>query len=527
MGDINSRYLKGGKTMSEHKNTDQLPKESFSYWLESVQLQSFPPLEHDLEIEVAIIGAGMTGITTAYNLVKEGFQVALFEANTVMNGTTGHTTAKVTAQHGLIYDEFIRNFGEENARLYYQANQEAQTFIEDCIHLHGIDCQFRQEDAYVFTQSPDYIEKLQKEAEAYQKLGINGHFTENIPLELPVNGAVVMKNQAQFHPLQYLKQLLQYITDHGGQIFEKTVATKLDGPNTVLFRNGQKVTAKYVISASHFPFHDGKGFFARMYPERSYAMAIESERPFPGGMYINAETPKRSIRSVMIDEKEALVIGGDSHKTGQGPPEMEHYKALQTFATEHFGSRVLYRWSAQDFYSDDKVPYIGRMSNEYNNVFVATGFKKWGMTSSTIAALLIKDLLIGKENQYEKLFDPSRFTANPAIKTIVKENLNVAGQLISGKLTVPDKEIKDLNNGEGSAVSIKGKRAGAYKTESGELFIVETTCTHMGCDVHWNGGENTWDCPCHGSRFTYDGEVIEGPAEKPLKRIDPESIRYT
>lgn len=507
-----------------------MPENPQSYWIESTNLSKFPQLERDLEVEVAIIGGGMTGITTAYNLIKEGFQVAIFEASSVLNGTTGHTTAKVTAQHGVIYDELISHFGEDSAKLYYQANMDAGAFIEDCINLHGIECDYRKENAYIYATSNDQLQKVEKEADAYQKLGIDGGFTKDIPLDLKALGAVVMKNQAQFHPLHYLTRLLEYVKENGGEIYENTVATKMDegDPVTVHFRNGKKVRAKYVISASHFPFHDGQGFFARLEATRSYILAVKSEKTFPGGVYINAAKPARSIRSVTINGEEMLLIAGDNHKTGQGKPEIEHYEALEKFATENFGTKnIMYRWSAQDLATLDKVPYIGRISSGHDNVFVATGFRKWGMTTSTVAALLITNLIIGKSSPYDDLFSPSRFVADPSIKKIVKANANVAANLIGGKLDRPDKEMKDIKDGEGAAITIKGGRAGAYKTESGELFVVDTTCTHMGCEVNWNSGDRTWDCPCHGSRFSYEGEVVEGPAQKPLKRIDPDSIDYT
>lgn len=515
------------------KNTNkdgQLSKETESYWLQSTEMESFPTLKKDIEVEVAIIGGGITGLTTAYALIKEGFEVAIIEASSILHGTTGHTTAKITSQHGLIYDELIQHFGKEKAKLYYEANLHAAKYIENNIKLHGIECEYKKEDAYLYTSSSEYLADLEKEAKAYSSLGIDGEFIENIPLDVNVKGAVVMKNQAQFHPLQYMKKLVGYIKENGGQIYEDSVATRMEdgNPATVYLRNEAKVTAKYVISCSHFPFHDGKGYFARLSPERSYVIAAKPEKHFPGGMYINAEQPTRSIRSVTINGEEVLLFGGDGHKAGQGKVEMEHYEALGKFALDNFGAKnILYRWSAQDLVTLDKVPYIGKVSASHENIFVATGFRKWGMTTSTVAALLITDLIIGKSNPYEELYTPSRFVADPSVKKIIKESVNVAANLISGKFERPDKELKDIKEGEGSVVTIKGARAGAYKTEAGELFVVDTTCTHMGCEVNWNGGDKTWDCPCHGSRFSYEGEVMEGPAEKPLKKIDPDNIDYT
>ncbi|MBW8351253.1 FAD-dependent oxidoreductase [Bacillus sp. IITD106] len=501
-----------------------------SYWIDSTKLPSFQTLENDINVDVAIVGGGITGITTAYMLLKEGFHVAVIEASNILNGTTGHTTAKVTAQHGLIYDEFIQHFGEKKTRLYYEANKEAAEQIADIINLHGIDCDFKKEDAYVYTNSSDKVQSLKKEYDAYKRLGIDGEYLDSIPLDGNIKGAVVMKNQAQFHPLHYLSHLVNYIKESGAEIYEQSVATHMDiGDRPVVhLRNGSKVTANHVISASHFPFHDNRGYFARLHPERSYVVAAKPEKTFPGGMYINAEKPKRSIRSVTVEGEDLLLFSGDGHKTGQGEPEKEHYEALEKFAKEEFGAKeILYRWSAQDLVTEDKIPFIGCNNEGDKRVLVATGFRKWGMTTSMVAAQIIRDILIGKKNRYEELYSPSRFNADPGIKTIVKENVNVAANLISGKLDRPDKELKDIKAGEGAVVSIKGGRAGAYKTMDGQLFVVDTTCTHMGCEINWNSADQTWDCPCHGSRFSTEGEVIEGPAERPLKRIDPNSIDYT
>ncbi|MFC5463411.1 FAD-dependent oxidoreductase [Lederbergia graminis] len=496
-----------------------------SYWLNSSKISRYPEITKDMHVDIAIIGGGITGITTAYVLAKKGLTVAIFEATTVMNGTTGHTTAKITAQHGLIYDEFIQHFGVENAKLYYEANRLARNQMEKWITTLGIECDFQQEDAYIYTNDSNYIDNLKKEAEAYKSIGIEGGFVEDIPMDIANQGAIVMKNQARFHPVQFLTHLLQEIKEMGGEIYENSVATKMEegNPSVVHFRNGNKVSANYVISASHFPFHDDRGFFARLHPERSYVVAGKPEKEFTGGLYLNAEKPTRSVRAVTIDGEELLLFSGDGHKTGQGKPEIEHYEALEHWASKHFGVKEFkYRWSAQDLISLDKLPYIGRQHKDNPNIYVATGFRKWGMTTSVVAAHIIKDLIMDKPNRFAELFSPARFQADPSLKKLIKENVNVAANLIGGKLDRPDKEIKDVANGEGAAITYKGKRAGAYKNEAGELFVVDTTCTHMGCEVNWNSGDNTWDCPCHGSRFSYTGEVVEGPAEKPLKKIEVE-----
>ncbi|MGE8206440.1 FAD-dependent oxidoreductase [Heyndrickxia sp. NPDC080065] len=493
-------------------------------WRESVEIPSFSNLIEDIDVDIAIVGGGITGITTAYLLTKEGFKVAIIEAGNLLNGTTGHTTAKVTAQHGLIYDEFIQNIGKENARLYYEANSEAIQFIKNTIQEHGIDCDFSEEDAYIYTNSVEYVSKLLKEEEAYKELGIDGEIVDQIPLDFQVISALVMRNQAQFHPLKYLKPLINYIQNAGGLIFENTTATDVDYGDqpVVITREGMRVTCKYVCACSHFPFYDGLGFYpTRMYPERSYLIAVKSKKDFPGGMYISAEQPTRSLRYMMYNNEKMLLVGGENHKTGQGIPTIMHYEALEEFASNQFGiDEYLYRWSAQDLTTLDKIPYIGRITSNHNQVLVATGFRKWGMTNSTLSALLLRDIIVEKENRFEELFSPSRFNSDPGVSEFISTNLDVAKHLIEGKLEYPLRDVNDLSNDEGSVVNVNGKRAGAYKDQDGKLYVVDTTCTHLGCEIEWNSGDRTWDCPCHGSRFSIKGDVVEGPAETPLKRID-------
>ncbi|WP_053375662.1 FAD-dependent oxidoreductase [Paenibacillus sp. FJAT-27812] len=504
---------------------DQLPKYPESYWIEtSSELSSYPALEQNLETDVVVVGGGISGITTAYLLAKEGLRVVLIEAGRLLNGTTAHTTAKITAQHDLIYDELIQREGEEKAALYYKANHEALQFMKQTIEQNDIDCGFSVQDAYVYTNSNEYINKLEKEMSAYAALGIPGAYLDQTPLELPARAAVVMHNQAQFHPLQYLSALVLKFVEAGGTIYENTTAVDVEpgAHPQVITSKGRRMTCKHVVSCTHFPFYDGLGFyFARMHADRSYVLGVHVEDKWSEGMYLSAEDPKRSIRYVNTAKHEKLLlIGGQSHKSGQGVCTINHYEELRKFATSHFRLKeIAYRWSAQDLATGDNIPYIGRITASSPNVFLATGYRKWGMTNGTAAALLIRDLIMEKENVYEGLYAPSRPTTLGALKNLIVDNADVAKHLIAGKLELVHKHPEDLAVDEGSVVKLHGKRAGAYKDSEGKLFLVDTTCTHMGCEVEWNNGDRTWDCPCHGSRFSYRGEVVDGPAEEPLKTL--------
>ncbi|MBP0726361.1 FAD-dependent oxidoreductase [Bacillus sp. RG28] len=502
---------------------NELPQFPEPYWRASTEFQSFSKLTSDIEADVAIVGGGITGITTAYLLAKEGVKVALIEAGSILNGTTGHTTAKITAQHDLIYDELIQKLGEEKANLYYKANDEALQFIKNKVNEYKIDCDLTAEDAYIYTNSDDYIRKLENEYKAYERLGINGEYVKSTPLPFETEAAIIMKQQAQFHPLKFLNNLIPSIQNAGGLIYENTTAVdieKADNPQ-VITRDGHKITCKHVIICSHFPFYANGLYFTRMYAERSYVLAAKTEVDFPGGMYISAEQPTRSLRYTMMNGKKLVLIGGESHKTGQGISTIKHYEALQVFGDKYFGIKEIpYRWSAQDLITLDKVPYVGQITANIPNIFVATGYRKWGMTNSVVAASLLRDTIMERNNPYYDLYSPSRFNADPSVKNFFTLNLDVAKHLIEGKLEYAFRKPEDLVNGEGAVVNVNGKRAGAYKDEDGVVHIVDTTCTHLGCELEWNSGDCTWDCPCHGSRFSIKGDVIEGPAEKPLKRID-------
>ncbi len=504
---------------------NQWPQFPEPYWREHLQFPSFQSLEEDITTDVTIIGGGISGITAGYLLSLQGVNVTIIEAGNILNGTTGHTTAKVTAQHGIIYDEFINHFGEEKAKLYYQASDSAREFIKQTVQELTINCDFEEHDAYIYTNSEKELSKLEKEATAYEKLGILGGLVDSMPLtKLPMIKALVMRGQAQFHPLKYLVPLTESIIKNGGQIFEQTTAVDIEeGTNPkVITRNGKTITSNQVICCSHYPFKDTAGFyFARMYQERSYIVAVKSDEPYPGGMYISAETPTRSVRTTPMGNDNLLLLSGEGHKTGHGINTMEHYEALATFGKEVLGvTDIQYRWSAQDIYTLDKMPYIGHYTSGSDNIYLATGYRKWGMTNGTAAGIILSDLITKGSNPYAELFSPSRFHADPDIKRFVEHNADVAYQLVKGKIGMNFKHPEEVSVGEGAHVKINGEKCGAYRDENGQLHVVNSTCTHMGCEVEWNDGERTWDCPCHGSRFTINGDVIEGPAEIPLKKVD-------
>lgn len=494
-----------------------------SYWIASTPNTNFPKLQEDLKTDILVVGGGITGITTAYLLQKEGFRVVIIDANRIAAGTTGHTTAKITSQHDLKYAKLIKQIGSEGAYLYGQANENAKALIEKIISENDIQCDFSKQPSYVYTQDEKYLQKIEDEVNAAKSLELPATYKSSIPLPIQIEGAICFENQAQFHPRKYLLALAEIFVNNGGLIYENTTAIDIHETEncTISIKDGLKITSDKVIVTTQYPFYDGWGLYAvRMYGERSYIVAAKSQIRFPEGMYISYEKPTRSLRYQPIENGEQLIlIGGEHHKTGQDTNENENYKKLIEFADSTFSATdIPYRWSAQDYTAMDHIPLIGHITSSKRNIFVATGFSKWGITSSTLAANLIKDIITTNKNECEYIFSPSRFTPISSAKDFVEQNLNVVENLIEGKTKNLPTEFS-LELGEGKPVEVDGKKAGAYRDTDGNTFIVDTTCTHLGCEVRWNSAERTWDCPCHASRFDYKGNVIEGPAQKPLKRL--------
>jgi glycine/D-amino acid oxidase-like deaminating enzyme/nitrite reductase/ring-hydroxylating ferredoxin subunit len=504
--------------IEEQKKFKQPPQ---SYWMASTPETQYPTLNEDIKVDVAIIGGGITGISCAYTLNKEGINTAIIEADRIVQGTTGHTTAKITSQHGLIYSKIKNQISAEFAQQYAEANESAIRMIEKIAIDNQIECDFSPQSAYIYTLQSKYIDKIRDEAEAASSLGIKATFLEDIPLSFPIKAAVRFDNQAQFHPRKFLLALAKNYINSGGNIFEQSRVVdieEIDGAYVIITSQGKKVTAEKLIIATHYPCYNKPGlYFTRIYTERSYVVAIKANENYPGGMYIAAEDSGHSFRSQMSDHGELILVGGEKHKTGQGGDTSKHYQALIDFSNETFTVEdIPYRWSTQDCMTLDGLPYVGYLTSKTPNMYMATGFAKWGMTNSIASSMLIRDLIISGKSPWQDVYNPSRLTISASTKNFVVKNLNVAEQLIEGKLSTVSNHV-EIKPGEGKLVEANGQRAGAYKDELGKLHVVDTTCTHMGCEVNWNSAETSWDCPCHGSRFSDEGEIIEGPAVRPLE----------
>lgn len=474
-----------------------------SVWGESCEFGKRQVLNKDIETDILIIGAGIAGILTAYMLKQNGRDVVLIDADKVAGGNTKNTTAKITSQHDLIYDKLISEFGEEKARQYAKANELAIKKYKEIIKERKIDCDFEEKSAYVY--SLNEIENIKKEIEAAKKVGINAEFVEKANLPFKIKGAIKFNNQAQFNPLKFLKDISKDLT-----IYENTRALEIK--DKLVITNKGEITANNIVVATHYPIMNTPGYyFLKMHQERSYVIALENVDDIDG-MYIDVDKDGYSFRMY----KDLLLLGAIKQRTGENEIGGS-YDALRRVAKDLYPkSKEKYIWSAQDCMTIDGIPYIGKYSDETPNIYVATGFNKWGMTSSMVSAMIISDMILGKENDFSEIFSPKRFDLSASINNVAKDISETAKNFIAQKISIPSSTIEHIKNGHAGIVEYNGEKVGVYKNNEGKEFIVSTKCSHLGCQLHWNADELTWDCPCHGSRFDYEGRLIGGPATKDL-----------
>lgn len=498
-----------------------------SFWLKKFNVNNFNSLEKDIDVDICIVGGGLTGITTAYYLTKQGYKVALIEKDTLMSKTSGHTTAKITSQHRLFYKYLIDSKGEDFAKKYLEANESAIKNIEKIIVSENIECDFENKSAYVFTQDISELQKIEDEIEAVKELNLVAcEFVENIDLNIPIKGAIEFKNQAQFNPIKYINGLTESIIKNQGMIFENTGFVeyeKNDNIFNILTNTKNKIKSKYFVLATKYPVINFPGYyFLKMYQEMSYVIAIKPKNKVNiGGMYINSETPTISIKTAKYDGEDIVLISGYNNKTGEDQKLDNKYEKLREKAHEIFGDyEFLYEWNTEDCISLDKIPYIGEFSNFTDNFFVATGFDKWGMTTSNVAANLITDKIVKGESIYEEIFKATRVEAvknEEELKNMIKQSVK---SLVIDKLKEPKETIEDVKNDEGKIVMIGNEKVGIYKDRAGNVYAVKPVCTHLGCELSWNNLNKTWDCPCHGSRFEYTGKSIYSPSMKDLENYN-------
>ncbi len=429
-----------------------------SIWINEVSMPEFPKLEGNKKTDVLIIGGGMAGILCAYFLKQKGVDYILAESKTICSGVTKNTTAKVTVQHGLIYDKMQSSIGTEKAKMYLDINNTAlEKYAELC---QNINCNFERKDAYVY--SLDNRKVIESEVYALQRLGISPSFEDKIELPFKIAGAIKLKNQAQFNPLKFVAEIAKELN-----IFEHTHITEIRD-NSAYFDKGS-ISAKKIIVATHFPFINKHGsYFLKQYQHRSYVIAFEDAQKI-NGMYVDEAMKGMSFRSY----NNLLLVGGGDHRTGK---KGGCYQELLSFSKKHFpNAKEKFHWATQDCMSLDGIAYIGKYSKNTSDLYAATGFNKWGMTSSMVSAMILSDMVMGIKNDYADIFLPSRSMLKPQLA------------------------------------------ANAFEAVCGMLTPTTKRCPHLGCGLRWNSAEHSWDCSCHGSRFDDNGNLINNPANGNLR----------
>ena len=474
--------------------------ENKSIWELTTSIDKRIKLEKDMTCDVLIIGAGLAGSLLGYFLSLENKDVVIVDAKTIASGTTKNTTAKITAQHNIIYNKLLKTIGKRKARMFYNANIMALNKYEELIKKNNIDCDFQRSDSYVYTLKK--TSKLKKENEAYKKLNIPGELVKETSLPFKINEALLMKNQAMFNPLKFIK----YITKNL-KIYENTKVVKIN-KNIVECENGSKISFNKLIVCSHFPIIDSAGyFFVKQNQYKSHLLAIKTKQKV-NGMYIDEDNDGYTFR----DYNNYVLFGGYSHKTGK-KSDIFYFEKLKKKAREYFkDSEIIAEFSAQDCMSLDKMPYIGKYSKKEDNIYVCTGFNKWGMTGCMLSALILKDLLNKKENKYIDLFSPSRFNFLASIPNLTKNLIQTVDGLLIKRLLMKNKKVINLEKRQSLIVKHKKKHLGVYKDENNELFVIDARCPHLGCILSFNKEEKTYECPCHGSKFNYKGELLNSPS---------------
>lgn len=503
-----------------------------SFWIDSLPLLQFQPLQEHLETDVVIVGGGIAGLSIAYRLTQMGRQVVVVEDGNIGSGETGRTTAHLATALDDRYYELERIFGKEGARNAAESHRTAIDFIEQTVQQEKIDCDFERLTGYLFLHPSDDEESLDREYHAAREAGLDVQLLDNVPgIPHAPDRCLAFLGQAQFHPIKYLQGLCRAITAAGGRIFTTTRAIEIDHTGIVTDQ-GFSVKAAHVVVATNTPVNDKYAIHFKQFAYRTYVVgSLVQKGKLPHALWWdtgNSKTndsipPYHYVRlQPFNDTHDLLISGGEDHATGMAfaipTTEEECYQRLEKWTREHFEvTDFIYRWSGQVMEPMDSLAYIGRNPADKDNVYIVTGDSGNGITHATVAALLIPDLIAGRENKWQKIYDPSRFKFLRSGKTWFKEFVGGFFQYMKAYPRDADVvALSSIKRGEGRIIELGNHKYGAYRDEEDGLHIVSAECTHLQCTIRWNNDEKSWDCPCHGSRFTYKGKVINGPANREL-----------
>lgn len=533
-----------------------------SYWINSEKnKEKYNKLEKNIETDICIIGGGITGISTAYYLTKENLKVTVLDMGKIGFQTTGNSTAKITSQHGLFYKYLKDSKGEDFARLYYDANEDAIKNIKKIVKRENIECDLECQSAYVLATNREEVQKVKNEVEVVKGFGGCAEYLEredinkNLLILNPL-AAIMFKNQAQFNSYKYTIELAKVCKNLGANIYENTKVIDVRNEKDYYYletEDGYKIKAKYLVVTTKYPIINMPGFyFMKMYQSTSYGISIPVKEKLFNGMYITSTNPKVSLRMAKVNNniikdvvdgnienytqqdkenrkqvqekrnskiynKYVLIVVGADHKTGEKIDLSNSYKKLENIAKQIYPQgKVENYWNTEDCITLDKIPYIGKYSTMWENAYVATGFNKWGITTSNIAANIITDMIMGRKNRYEDIFVSTRVEPvknRQEVGNMLKETVS---SLVLKKFVLLESEQANLKNEEGKIIEIEGEKVGVYKDKEGKIYTIVPRCAHLGCELSWNNLDKTWDCPCHGSRYDYTGKMLYGPTVKDL-----------
>jgi len=502
-----------------------------SLWQETISneyISSNIKVTSDTIYDVLIVGGGITGISTGLQLQKAGKSVLIAEAYNIGFGTTGGTTAHLNSFLDCSYADVQKKFNREDANLLADAIQQSLSLIKSNIAQYQINCEYKNLPAYLFAQNKSEIQELDDIFKATKEVGVDVNYTEQLPFKTEYEKALVFDQQAQFHPLKYLNGIAKAFTNEGGIILENCRITGIIENEVLELESSQGIIkAQQLIYATHIPPGVNLLHF-RCAPYRSYALSIllQREADYPDALIYDMEDPYHYIRTQEIDGQKHLIVGGEDHKTGHETNTQICFTKLESYARKHFQiAKVTHQWSSQYFEPADGLAYIGHLPGADERVFVATGFGGNGMVYAGISAILLTDLIVHGKNEYEELLDPNRIKMVAGFKNFAKEAADVVQKLIA--TVVPPEALHELAGiapGEAKLVKYEGSRLAVYKDENGSIHAVNPACTHIKCEVAWNDTEKSWDCPCHGSRFDIDGNVLTAPARKNLEQVNIETL---
>jgi glycine/D-amino acid oxidase-like deaminating enzyme/nitrite reductase/ring-hydroxylating ferredoxin subunit len=493
-----------------------MSNQTSSVWMEEVEeAPRWPRLSGEIRADVAVVGGGMTGVTTACLLSRAGKKVVILEARRIGQGETGRTTAHLTVAMDQRYHSILSKFGRDGARAVFESQEEAVSRIESLVRELRIDCQFERLPGFLFTESEKQRDEIEAEAAACEQLSIPAVLTREVPLPFPVAQALRFEGQAQLHPTRYLLALAGSVAGGGSQIFEDSPVLEVieDEPCRVITEGGT-VVADHVVVAAHVPIFNRVFVHTKIAAYRSYVLAARLPGTGPAGLFWDTEDPYHYIRACRTREgAHLLLVGGEDHKVGHDPDSGSRFERLEAYLGARFGRLPIERrWSGQIIEPVDGLPYIGRNALS-SRTYVATGYAGQGMTSGTVAAAILCAEVQGMKSPYAELYDATRIKPIAAAREFVRENVDFPARLVGDRLRRHDHPAAaNILPGEGAVVTLDGERMAVYRHPAGELHALSPVCTHLGCLVGWNNAEKSWDCPCHGSRFDPSGQVLNGPA---------------